>query len=135
MGKTGSPSHHGPPYPQLWPTNTLTLKFGTGAVKITPAHDPNDYEVGQRQKLPSLTVIGLDGKMTADAGKYEGEDRYECRKHIVQDLKDLGLLVKIEDAPPCCRSLPALPPRRGTPYFHAVVCQNETPREGRRGMR
>ena len=77
----------------------VDLEFGTGAVKITPAHDPNDYEVGQRQKLPSLTVIGLDGKMTADAGKYEGEDRYECRKHIVQDLKDLGLLVKIEDAP------------------------------------
>ena len=95
----------------------VDLEFGTGAVKITPAHDPNDYEVGQRQKLPSLTVIGLDGKMTADAGKYEGEDRYECRKHIVQDLKDLGLLVKIEDAPPCCRSLPALPPRRGTPSF------------------
>ena len=51
----------------------VDLEFGTGAVKITPAHDPNDYEVGQRQKLPSLTVIGLDGKMTADAGKYEGK--------------------------------------------------------------
>uniref|UniRef100_UPI00242EA885 valine--tRNA ligase n=1 Tax=Acidaminococcus fermentans TaxID=905 RepID=UPI00242EA885 len=77
----------------------VDLEFGTGAVKITPAHDPNDYEVGERHNLEKIVVIGLDGKMTKEAGKYEGEDRYECRKHIVQDLKDLGLLVKIEDAP------------------------------------
>lgn len=77
----------------------VDLEFGTGAVKITPAHDPNDYEVGQRHNLEQIVVIGLDGKMTKEAGKYEGEDRYECRKHIVQDLKDMGLLVKIEDAP------------------------------------
>ena len=77
----------------------VDLEFGTGAVKITPAHDPNDYEVGQRHNLEQIVVIGLDGKMTREAGKYEGEDRYECRKHIVQDLKDMGLLVKIEDAP------------------------------------
>lgn len=77
----------------------VDLEFGTGAVKITPAHDPNDYEVGERHNLEKIVVIGLDGKMTKEAGKYEGEDRYECRKHIVQDLKELGLLVKIEDAP------------------------------------
>ena len=77
----------------------VDLEFGTGAVKITPAHDPNDYEVGERHNLEKIVVIGLDGKMTKAAGKYEGEDRYECRKHIVQDLKDMGLLVKIEDAP------------------------------------
>lgn len=77
----------------------VELEFGTGAVKITPAHDPNDYEVGERHNLEKIVVIGLDGKMTKAAGKYEGQDRYECRKNIVQDLKDMGLLVKIEDAP------------------------------------
>lgn len=77
----------------------VDVEFGTGAVKITPAHDPNDYEVGQRHNLEQITVIGLDGKMTKEAGKYEGQDRYECRKNIVNDLKDMGLLVKIEDAP------------------------------------
>ena len=77
----------------------VDLEFGTGAVKITPAHDPNDYEVGERHNLEKIVVIGLDGKMTKAAGKYEGQDRYECRKNIVQDLKDMGLLVKIEDAP------------------------------------
>ncbi|WP_281519103.1 valine--tRNA ligase [Acidaminococcus timonensis] len=77
----------------------VDLEFGTGAVKITPAHDPNDYEVGERHNLEKIVVIGLDGKMTKAAGKYEGQDRYECRKQIVQDLKDMGLLVKIEDAP------------------------------------
>ncbi len=77
----------------------VDLEFGTGAVKITPAHDPNDYEVGQRHQLEQITVIGLDGKMTREAGKYEGQDRYECRKNIVNDLKEAELLVKIEDAP------------------------------------
>lgn len=77
----------------------VDLEFGTGAVKITPAHDPNDYEMGERQNLPTIVVIDKDGKMTEDAGKYEGEDRYECRKHLVEDLKEAGLLVKIEDAP------------------------------------
>ncbi len=77
----------------------VDLEFGTGAVKITPAHDPNDYEVGERHNLEKIVVIGLDGKMTKAAGKYEGQDRYECRKNIVQDLKNMGLLVKIEDAP------------------------------------
>ncbi len=77
----------------------VDLEFGTGAVKITPAHDPNDYEVGARHQLEQISVIGLDGKMTREAGKYEGQDRYECRKNIVNDLKDAGLLVKIEDAP------------------------------------
>ena len=77
----------------------VDLEFGTGAVKITPAHDPNDYEVGERHNLEKIVVIGLDGKMTKAAGKYEGQDRYECRKQIVQELKDMGLLVKIEDAP------------------------------------
>lgn len=77
----------------------VDLEFGTGAVKITPAHDPNDYEMGIRQKLESIVVIGMDGKMTKEAGKYAGQDRYECRKNIVADLEAAGLLVKIEECP------------------------------------
>lgn len=77
----------------------VDLEFGTGAVKITPAHDPNDYEMGIRQHLETIVVIGMDGKMTKESGKYEGQDRYECRKNIVKDLDELGLLVKIEECP------------------------------------
>ncbi|HBT20387.1 MAG TPA: valine--tRNA ligase [Peptococcaceae bacterium] len=71
--------------------------FGTGAVKITPAHDPNDFEVGRRHNLPQITVIDQEGKMTKEAGKYEGMDRYECREQLVRDLEDMGLLVKAEE--------------------------------------
>ena len=71
-------------------------EFGTGAVKVTPAHDPNDYEIGLRHKLPQVQVIDNEGKMTAAAGKYEGLDRYECRQAVVEDLKALGALEKIE---------------------------------------
>ncbi|MCR4432956.1 MAG: valine--tRNA ligase [Caldiserica bacterium] len=70
--------------------------FGTGAVKITPAHDPVDYEVGQRHNLPPISVIGEKGKMTSDAGKYAGKDRLEARKEIVEELKREGLLLKVE---------------------------------------
>ena len=76
--------------------NYVDLKFGTGAVKITPAHDPNDFEVGLRHNLPIIKVIGDDGKMNESAGKYEGLDRYECRKAIVEDLNSLGNMEKIE---------------------------------------
>jgi len=73
-------------------------KFGTGCVKLTPAHDPNDNAAGQRLHLPSITVIGFDAKMTAEAGSaYAGLDRFECRKKVVADLEALGLLEKIED--------------------------------------
>ena len=75
----------------------VDLEFGTGAVKITPAHDPNDYEMGLRHKLPSIVVIGMNGLMTEEAGKYAGQERYECRKNIVSDLKEQGYLVKIEE--------------------------------------
>ncbi len=71
--------------------------FGTGVVKITPAHDPNDFEVGLRHQLPQIRVINDDGTMNAEAGQYEGMDRYEARKAIVEDLKKLGLMVKIEE--------------------------------------
>ncbi|MGN7359876.1 valine--tRNA ligase [Paenibacillus sp. SAF-054] len=72
-------------------------EFGSGAVKITPSHDPNDFEVGQRHNLPQITVMDETGTMNELAGKYEGLDRSECRKQIVQDLKDQGVLIKIED--------------------------------------
>ena len=64
--------------------------FGTGVVKITPFHDPNDFEVGLRHNLPQIEVIDLDAKMTKAAGKYEGMDRYECRKALLEDLKAIG---------------------------------------------
>ncbi|OZB91136.1 valine--tRNA ligase [Paenibacillus sp. XY044] len=72
-------------------------EFGSGAVKITPAHDPNDFEVGLRHDLPQITVMDETGTMNDQAAKYEGMDRTDCRKQIVQDLKDLGVLIKIED--------------------------------------
>ena len=76
--------------------NYVDMDFGTGAVKITPAHDPNDFEVGLRHNLEVIRVMNDDGTMNALAGKYEGMDRYECRKAIVEDLKAEGALVKIE---------------------------------------
>lgn len=72
-------------------------EFGTGALKITPAHDPNDFEVGHRHNLPQIQVIDKDAYMNKEAGKYKGMDRYECRKRIVQDLDRQGFLIKIED--------------------------------------
>ncbi|KPU42225.1 valine--tRNA ligase [Oxobacter pfennigii] len=71
--------------------------FGTGCVKITPAHDPNDFEVGQRHNLEQIRVMNDDGTMNEKAGKYDGLDRYEARKQIVEDLTSLGLLVKTEE--------------------------------------
>lgn len=71
-------------------------EFGTGAVKITPAHDPNDFEVGLRHNLPVIRVMNDDGTMNELAGKYAGLDRYEARKRIVSDIQAAGLLVKIE---------------------------------------
>lgn len=70
--------------------------FGTGVVKITPAHDPNDFEVGLRNNLPIICVMNEDGSMNENACKYEGLDRYEARKKIINDLTDLNLLVKTE---------------------------------------
>ena len=74
----------------------VDVKFGTGALKVTPAHDPNDFEIGRIHNLPSIKVIGDDGKMTDEAGKYKGFDRVDCRKAIVEDLESQGLLIKIE---------------------------------------
>jgi len=72
------------------------LEFGTGAVKMTPAHDPNDFEVGLRHNLEVIRVIGDDGKINENGGPYAGMDRYECREAIVRDLEAQGYLVKVE---------------------------------------
>ncbi len=72
-------------------------EFGTGALKITPGHDAVDFEIAQRHGLPAIVAIAPDGTMNAEAGPYEGMDRFECRKAIVADLDRLGLIEKIED--------------------------------------
>lgn len=75
----------------------VDMEFGSGAVKITPAHDPNDFEVGNRHQLERVLVMNEDGTMNEKAGKYNGMDRFECRKQIVKDLEAEGVLIKIED--------------------------------------
>ena len=72
------------------------IGFGTGAVKMTPAHDPNDFEVGLRHNLEVIRVIADDGHINENGGPYNGMDRYECRKAIVKDLEEQGYLVKVE---------------------------------------
>jgi len=100
----------------------VEMGFGTGAVKITPAHDPNDFEVGLRHGLPSLNVMTEDGHMNAGAGAaYEGMDRYGCRKQVVNDLEAQGYLVKIEptkhNVGECYRCHTVAEPRVSTQWF------------------
>ena len=71
--------------------------FGSGAVKITPAHDPNDFEVGERHSLPQIIVMDETGTMNEEAGPYKGMDRFDCRKQIVSDLQEQGVCMMIED--------------------------------------
>ena len=75
----------------------VDIEFGTGAVKITPAHDPNDFEVGKRHNLPEIRVMDDKGFINEKGGKYAGLERYEARKAMVKDLEELGLLVKVKD--------------------------------------
>ena len=75
----------------------VDMEFGSGAVKITPAHDPNDFEIGNRHNLERVLVMHEDGSMNANAGKYQDMDRFECRKQIVKDLQEEGVLFEIED--------------------------------------
>lgn len=75
----------------------VDMEFGTGCVKMTPAHDPNDFEVGLRHNLESIRVLDDNGKINENGGKYQGLDRYEARKVILKDLEELGLLEKITD--------------------------------------
>ncbi|MEB3311206.1 MAG: valine--tRNA ligase [Snowella sp.] len=72
-------------------------EFGTGCVKVTPAHDPNDFEMGKRHQLPFINVMNKDGTMNENAGSFVGQDRFEARKNLVKTLEDSGFLVKVED--------------------------------------
>lgn len=95
--------------------------FGTGVVKVTPAHDPNDFEAGKRHNLPRIKVIDEHAVMTEAAGVYAGLDRYEARKRIVADLEALGLLVKIDPHPmsvgKCDRCKTVIEPMLSTQWF------------------
>ena len=99
-------------------------EFGTGAVKITPAHDPNDFEVGKRHKLQEIDVMTDDGRMNAGAGPYVGMDRFAARKKIVEDLQTQGLLEKIAEHSHavglCERSKTVVEPRISTQWFCAM---------------
>jgi len=95
--------------------------FGTGAVKVTPAHDANDFEMGLRHNLEQIVVINSEGIMTADTGKYAGLDRYECRKILVEDLKSEGYLIKIDShthsVGHCQRCVTVIEPRVSRQWF------------------
>ncbi|WP_176698631.1 valine--tRNA ligase [Romboutsia hominis] len=99
----------------------VDLEFGTGAVKMTPAHDPNDFEVGQRHNLEKINVMNEDGTMNKLAGKYEGMDRYECRKQLIADLDEAGYLIAIKDhnhnVGSCYRCHTVVEPRLSNQWF------------------
>ncbi len=96
-------------------------EFGTGVVKITPAHDPNDFEVGKRHDLPEIDVMTVDGHMNDAAGQYAGLDRFQARKRILSDLESLGLLERVEDITHsvgvCDRCKSEVEPRISTQWF------------------
>tara|TARA_B100000686_G_scaffold336057_1_gene405459 strand:+ start:929 stop:3580 length:2652 start_codon:yes stop_codon:yes gene_type:complete len=77
--------------------NHVDISFGTGALKVTPAHDPNDFEIGRRHDLPSINVMNEDASINSNGEVYEGLDRYECRKRLIEDMELRELIVKIED--------------------------------------
>ncbi len=99
----------------------VEMDFGTGVVKITPAHDPNDFEVGLRHDLPVINVMNEDGTINENGGKYQGMERYECRRQIVADLEAEGFLVKIEDhkhnVGSCYRCSTVVEPRVSKQWF------------------
>ena len=99
----------------------VDMTFGTGAVKVTPAHDPTDYEIGQRHGLEAVNVMTDEACMNEAAGPYAGEDRYECRRHLVEDLQREGLLVQIVDyvhsVGHCQRCDTVIEPRLSTQWF------------------
>lgn len=99
----------------------VDVEFGTGVVKITPAHDPNDYEVGLRHNLEIIDVMTDDGHIADGWGKYSGMDRYECRKEIVKDLEAEGALIKVEDyshnVGTCYRCHNTIEPRLSKQWF------------------
>ena len=96
-------------------------EFGTGVVKITPAHDPNDFEIGLRHDLEMINVMNPDATINENGGKYAGLDRYEARKQVVRDLEELGLLVKIKphhhNVGSCYRCNTVIEPRVSHQWF------------------
>ncbi|MEE8399694.1 MAG: valine--tRNA ligase, partial [Desulfobacterales bacterium] len=102
----------------------VDMTFGSGGLKVTPAHDPNDFDLAVSHNLPSIKVIGDDGKMTAEAGKYEGLDRDECREAVVADLEAAGLLEKVEpyrhSVGHCYRCNTAIEPNLSLQWFVSV---------------
>ncbi|NLI91976.1 MAG: valine--tRNA ligase [Peptococcaceae bacterium] len=96
-------------------------EFGTGAVKITPAHDPNDFEMGLRHQLEQINIMNSDATINENGGKYQGLDRYDARKQIVKDLEELGLLVKVEQhnhaVGECYRCSTVVEPRVSKQWF------------------
>jgi len=117
----------------------IEVGFGTGALKVTPGHDPVDFEIGQRHNLPAPSVIDGTGTMTEEAGRYVGLERYECRKAVVADLEKLGLLRKTEDyahaVGQCYRCGTVVEPLVSDQWFVNVAPQREMAiaaiREGR----
>ena len=75
----------------------VDMSFGTGCVKVTPAHDPNDFQIGKRNNLKQINIMNKDGTLNNNAGKFENLDRFQARKQIIQELDDIGLLTKIEN--------------------------------------
>ncbi|NLV63352.1 MAG: valine--tRNA ligase [Clostridiaceae bacterium] len=99
----------------------VEMEFGTGVVKITPAHDPNDFEVGLRHDLPVIDIMNDDATMNKNAGIYEGLDRYQARKKVVEDLEKLGLLEKVEshnhNVGTCYRCNTVIEPKASLQWF------------------
>ncbi len=104
--------------------DAVELEFGTGAVKVTPAHDPTDFAIGQRHSLPSIVVIGFDGKMTDAAGPYAGLDRYEARRRVLVDLEARELVgeskLYVHQVPKCQRCGEAIEPLVSEQWFLEV---------------
>ena len=104
--------------------DSVAMDFGTGAVKITPAHDPSDYEMGTRHGLPMISVIGFDNLITSDGGAYAGMDKTDARRKIVADLKTLGLVEKVEPlthtVPHCARTGVVIEPLLSEQWFVAM---------------
>ncbi|MBI3670934.1 MAG: valine--tRNA ligase [Acidobacteria bacterium] len=101
--------------------SAVDREFGTGAVKVTPAHDPNDFEIGQRQNLPEVDVMTDDGHLSAPAGKYAGLDRFQARKRVVEDLQAQGLLERVVNHThaigTCDRCTTVVEPRASMQWF------------------
>ncbi len=104
----GSSCRYRPPHPHHRRRHLVDPKLGTGCVKVTPAHDPNDYEIGLRHDLAMINILNPDGTINDNAGPYAGLDRYEVRKRVVADLEARGLIDKIEPTPPAS-AIPTAP--------------------------